>query len=80
MLNQISIIGFIENMSFIAPLLLFLLMPVGFIASAWVTNSISSYFRPDIDELTTTDSVGTFLLLVAIFASYCYVVVGLFIE
>ena len=66
--------GFIENMSFLAPLLVFIMMPVGFIGSAWVTNTICGYFRPDVDETTNSDRVVTFLLLTALFATYCYLI------
>ncbi len=80
MISQLSIMGLLENLSFFGPVLLFLLMPVGFIASAWVTNSVSSYFRPDVDELTSFDRFGTFLLLISLFSTYCYIVYGLFLE
>ncbi len=79
-MGQLSIMGLIENLSFLGPVLLFLLMPAGFIASAWVTNSVSSYFRPDVDELSNFDRFATFLLLIALFMSYCYVIYGLFLD
>ncbi len=63
-----------------APLLLFILMPAGFIGSAWVTNSVFDHFRRDAEEITAVDRVGTFLLLTALFGTYCYFVCGLLIE
>lgn len=80
MLSQLSFMGLLENLSILGPLLMLILMPIGFIASAWVTNSVCSYFRPDVDELTMVDRVGTFLLLIGLFASYAYMVCVLFLE
>ena len=80
MLSQLSFLGLLENLSIVAPLLMLVLMPVGFIASAWVTNSVSGYFRPDVDELTMMDRVGTFLLLITLFGSYAYMICALFLE
>lgn len=59
-------------MSMFAPLFLLVLMPAGFIGSAWVTNSVFDHFRKDADEITSLDRFGTFILLTALFGSYCY--------
>ncbi len=63
-----------------APLLLFILMPAGFIGSAWVTNTVFDHFRRDAEEITAVDRVGTFLLLTALFGTYCYVVCGWLVK
>ncbi|MBS0633961.1 MAG: hypothetical protein JSR37_00680 [Verrucomicrobia bacterium] len=59
-------------MSMFAPLFLLVLMPAGFIGSAWVTNSVFDHFRKDADEITAVDRFGTFILLMGLFGSYCY--------
>lgn len=64
-------------MTMLTPLLLLVLMPAGFICSAWVTNSLFDHFRGNADEITMVDRVGTFLLLTALFGSYCYFICGL---
>ncbi len=65
-------------MMMFAPLFLLILMPAGFIGSAWVTNSVLDHFRKNAEEITTVDRAGTFLLLIALFGSYCYFICGLF--
>lgn len=65
-------------MTMLAPLFLLILMPAGFIGSAWVTNSVLDHFRPNTDEITTADRAGTFFLLTALFGSYCYFIARLF--
>ncbi len=67
-------------MAMFAPLLLLILMPVGFIGSAWVTNSVFDHFRRDADEITAVDRFGTFLLLTALFGSYCYFICRIFVP
>ncbi|MCE5295174.1 MAG: hypothetical protein LLF94_11255 [Chlamydiales bacterium] len=59
-------------MMMFAPLFLLVLMPAGFIGSAWVTNSVFDHFRRNAEEVTAVDRIGTFLLLTALFGSYCY--------
>ncbi len=61
-------------MSMFAPLFLLILMPAGFIGSAWVTNSVFDHFRKDADEVTAVDRFGTLILLTALFSGYCYFV------
>ena len=61
-------------MMMFAPLFLLILMPAGFIGSAWVTNTVFDHFRRDADEVTSVDRIGTFILLTALFGSYCYFV------
>lgn len=62
----------------LARLLLFVLMPAGFIGSAWVTNSLFEYFKRGIDEVTTMDRVGTLVVLLTVFSVYCYFICRLF--
>ena len=65
-------------MAYFSPLFLLILMPLGFIGSAWITNSVFDHLRRDLDEVTTADRVGTFVLLTALFATYCYFICYLF--
>lgn len=65
-------------MMMFAPLFLLVLMPAGFIGSAWVTNSVFDHFRKDADEITTIDRAGTLLVLTALFGSYCYFICRIF--
>lgn len=75
MLAAIYFSALFENLVFLAPIVLLLLMPVGFIASAWVTNSVIDIFRKDKDEdVTASERLGTFALLTALFGTYCYFV------
>lgn len=74
MLAQLSLSGFFENLNILSPLVLFISMPIGFIASAWATNTFFNYIRPDPDEITVVDRMGTFFLLVTLFGSYAYFV------
>ena len=67
-------------MAMFAPLFLFILMPVGFIGSAWVTNSVFDHFRKNADEVTAVDRFGTLFLLVALFGGYCYFMCHLFVP
>lgn len=62
----------------LARLLLFVLMPAGFIGSAWVTNSLFEYFKRGIDEVTMMDRVGTLIVLLTVFSIYCYFICRLF--
>lgn len=80
MIAALSLSGLFENLLLVTPILLFVLMPIGFIASAWVTNTVFDYFRKDIDETTTMDRFGTLVLLAALFSTYCYFIIELFIE
>lgn len=79
-MGNVSLMGFLENLALIGPLLLMLLLPAGFIGSAWVTNTVFDYFGRDRDEATTFDRVGTLLLLGSLFAAYAYIVCGLLLE
>ncbi len=79
-MGQLSMTGLFENLAFVAPLLMLLLMPAGFIGSAWVTNRVFIFLGRDQEDVKTVDQVGTFLLLTALFASYVYVVCALFVE
>ena len=67
-------------MSMFAPLVLFILMPAGFIGSAWVTNSVFDYFRKDAEEITFVDRLGTLIVLAALFGSYCYFITHLVVK
>lgn len=79
-MGQLSILGFYENLALLGPLLLLVLMPVGFIASAWVTNNVMGYFKPDVYETSLFDRICTFALLLALFAFYVYFITNLFVE
>lgn len=79
-MGQLSLAGLFENLALLGPVLLFLLIPIGFIASAWVTNSVFAYLGRDADEATTLDSLGTFILLSTLFTSYIYLLSALFLE
>lgn len=75
MLAAVSFRALFDNLVFLAPIALLLLMPVGFIASAWATNSVIDLFRKDKDEeVSSGQRLGTFLLLSLLFGSYCYLV------
>lgn len=79
-MGQLSIMGLFENLAFLAPLLLLIIMPAGFIGSAWVTNSVFAYLGRDPDEATALDKVGTLLLLGTLFTTYAYIVSALLLE
>lgn len=79
-MGQISLNGLFENLALLGPILLLLLIPAGFIASAWVTNSVFAYLGRDPDEATTLDSLGTLILLGTLFTSYIYLLSALFLE
>ncbi len=66
-------------MAMFTPLFLLILMPAGFIGSAWVTNSVFDHFRKNAEEITSVDRLGTLLLLTALFGSYCYFVCQLLV-
>ena len=79
-MGSLSIMGLFENLAFLGPLLLLVLMPVGFVGSAWITNSVFSYLGRDVDEVTTMDRFGTLLLLGTLFTTYTYLVCALFVK
>jgi hypothetical protein len=79
-MGKVSIMGLLENLSFFGPLLLLVLMPIGFIASAWVTNRVFDMLGRTTDEVTSVDKAGTFLLLTGLFAAYAYFVCSVFVE
>jgi len=80
MMAQISLSALFENIVIAAPLLIFVLMPVGLIGSAWVTNTIFDYFRKDMDEATSYERFGGLILLCSLFGTYCYTIISLFSE
>jgi hypothetical protein len=79
-IDHFYISGIFENLMIIAPLLLLVLMPAGFIGSAWVTNTIMDFFITDPDEISPTISVITLVLLSSLFASYCFLLYNLFLS
>lgn len=62
----------------LARLFLFILMPAGFIGSAWVTNSVFEYFKRDTSEIRSADRIGTLFVLLLVFGLYCYFICRLF--
>lgn len=75
MLSAIYVTALFENLLFLAPVLLLLLMPVGFIASCWVTNTVVDLFRKDREEeISNTERLGTLIILSVLFGTYCYIV------
>ncbi len=80
MLSQLSLSGFVENLNLVSPLVLLISAPIGFIASAWATNTFFDYVRPDPDEITIVDRLGTFMLLIALFSTYMYFITGLLLD
>ncbi len=79
-MGQVSIMGFYEFLALLGPVLLLLLMPIGFIGSAWVTNSVFNMLGRDVDEVTALDKAGSLILLVGLFATYSYLISSLFVE
>ncbi|MBS0655738.1 MAG: hypothetical protein JSR46_08170, partial [Verrucomicrobia bacterium] len=71
---HLSVGGLMHSLPFLGSVVLFIAMLVGFLASAWVTGTIFNYVRPDIDESTNLDRVGTLVLLFSLFSSYVYFV------
>lgn len=80
MMAQVSISALLENLVIAAPLLILVLMPVGLVGSAWVTNTVFDYFRKDIDEATSYERFGGLVLLCSLFGTYCYFVITLLSE
>ena len=79
-MGQVSIMGFFENLAFISPILMLILLPIGFIGSAWITNTVFDYLNRNIDDVKTVDQVGTLFLLVGLFGTYAYGIFALFSE
>jgi hypothetical protein len=79
-MGNLSIMGLFENLAIFGPLLLLILMPIGFVGSAWITNSVFTYLGRDVDEVTTVDRFGTLLLLGTLFTMYAYFVCALLVE
>lgn len=79
-MGNISLAGLVENLALLAPLLLAILLPAGFVASAWVTNTVFDYLGRDPDEPRGIDRLGTLLLLSGLFMAYTYAICGLLLE
>lgn len=80
MLSALSLTGLFESLDIFSPLLLLVLMPLGFLASAWLTTSMFNYLRPDLDEVTAIDKMGTLLVLISLFGTYCYFVCSILVD
>ena len=64
-------------MGFLGSLILYILMLVGFILAAWVTNGVFNTFRKK-DEQGPFDAIGALVLWCSLFGGYGYVVSSLF--
>ncbi len=58
----------------IAGIFLYVLMYVGFVAAAWVTNGVFSYFpkSPEKDSYTLFDSMATLAVFSTLYGVYAY--------
>jgi hypothetical protein len=62
------------------PLFLLILLPLGFIACAWATNSVFDMYQKNLDEITVTDRLGALFILMATFGTYCYLLFKIFFR
>lgn len=62
------------------PIILLILIPLGFIGCAWATNSVFDLYKKDLDEVTSVDRLGTLFILMATFGTYCYLLFKLFLR
>lgn len=79
-MGQLSIMGLFENLALFAPLLLLILIPAGFIGSAWVTNRVFALLGREADEANSLDRIGTLVLLGGLFTAYIYALAALLLE
>jgi hypothetical protein len=74
---HLSLSGFMESLPFLGAVVLLIAMFAGFLASAWATGTFFNFVRPDIDESTNLDRVGSLVLLFGLFSTYVYFVCSL---